>query len=79
MKLVSVILPYYKKINFIKQTINSILNQNYKNLEIILVYDDEDKKDLKKIKKIIKNKKKIKLYINKKNIGAGHSRNKGIN
>ncbi len=78
MKLVSVIIPYYKKINFIKQTINSILNQNYKNLEIILVYDDEDKKDLKKIKKIIKNKKKIKIYINKKNIGAGYSRNKGI-
>ena len=48
MKLVSVILPYYKKINYIKQTINSILNQDYKNFEIILIYDDEDKKDLKK-------------------------------
>ena len=78
MKLVSVILPYYKKINFVKKTISSILNQDYKNLEIILIYDDEDKKDLKKIKKIIKNKKKIKIYINKKNIGAGYSRNKGI-
>ena len=78
MKLVSVILPYYKKINFVKKTISSILNQDYKNLEIILIYDDEDKKDLKKIKKIIKNKKNIKIYINKKNIGAGYSRNKGI-
>jgi len=78
MKLVSIILPYYKKINFVKKTISSILNQDYKNLEIILIYDDEDKKDLKKIKKIIKNKKKIKIYINKKNIGAGYSRNKGI-
>ena len=78
MKLVSVILPYYKKINYIKQTINSILNQDYKNFEIILIYDDEDKKDLKTIKKIIKNKKKIKIFVNNKNIGAGYSRNRGI-
>ena len=77
MKLVSIILPYYKKINFVKKTISSILNQDYKNLEIILIYDDEDKKDLKENKKIIKNKKKI-IYINKKNIGAGYSENKGI-
>ena len=78
MKLVSVILPYYKKKQFVKKTISSILNQDYKNLEIILIYDDEDKKDLKEIKKIIQNKKNIKIFINKKNIGAGYSRNKGI-
>ena len=39
MKLVSIILPYYKKIDFIKKTIKSILNQKYKNFEIILVND----------------------------------------
>ena len=40
--LVSIIIPYFKK--FIKKTINSIFNQSYKNLELILVYDDENKK-----------------------------------
>lgn len=78
MPLISVILPYYKKINYIKSAIQSVINQTYKNFELIVIYDDEQKKDLIQIKKIIKNKKKIKLIINKKNMGAGMSRNIGI-
>ena len=42
---VSVIVPYYKKKNYIKKTINSIKLQSYKNLEIIIIYDDEDIED----------------------------------
>lgn len=72
--LVSIIIPYYKKIDWIDQTLNSIYNQTYKNYEIIIVYDDPVKNDLKKLKLKIKNK-KIKLYINKKRLGAGMSRN----
>ena len=78
MKLVSIIIPYYKNIKFIKETINSILNQTYKNFEIIIVYDDEDQADLSTIKQVVINQSKIKLIINKKNIGAGLSRNIGI-
>ena len=58
--LVSIIIPYFKKKKFIKKTINSIFNQSYKNLELILVYDDENKKEIFFIKKILskfKNKK----------------------
>ena len=53
MKLVSIIIPYYKKKNYIEQTIKSILNQKYKKFEILIVYDDTDKTDLhfKNIKK----------------------------
>ena len=51
--LISIIVTYYKKRKFIKKTLNSILNQSYKNYEIIFVYDDEDKKDLQYIKKLI--------------------------
>ena len=32
--LVSVIIPVYKAERFIKQTINSVINQTYKNIEI---------------------------------------------
>ena len=73
---VSVIIPFFKKIKFIKKTLNSVQNQNYKNIEIIIVYDDENKDDLTKVQSIIKNKKNIKLIENKKNLGAGNSRNK---
>lgn len=75
---VSVIVPYFKKRNFIKKTINSIKCQTYKNLEIIIIYDDENRADLHLIKKIKNSDKRIKLIINKKSIGAGPSRNVGI-
>jgi Glycosyltransferases, probably involved in cell wall biogenesis len=58
-KKVSIIIPYYKNINFVMKSIHSVLNQKYINYEIILIYDDEDKSDLtiledkfKKIKKL---------------------------
>ena len=55
------------------------MKQNYKNIELIIIYDDEDRYELGFLKKKIKNVKlKKKLLINKKNIGVGKSRNKGI-
>ena len=78
MDLVSVITPYYKKKKFISQTINSVLQQTYNNFELIIIYDDENYSDLVFIKKIIKKDKRVKIIVNKKNIGAGKSRKKGI-
>ena len=78
MSLVSIIIPYYKKKDDINTTINSILNQNFNNYEIIIVYDDENKEDLKLIQEIKKKDERIKLLINERNLGAGESRNRGI-
>ena len=78
MNLVSIIIPYYKKKKYIELTIHSVIQQTYKNFELIIIYDDENKEDLNFLLKIIKKDKRIKLYINKKNLGAGRSRNKGI-
>ena len=64
MNYVSVIIPYYKKRNYIKKTINSIINQTYKKLEIIIIYDDENHSDLQFIKKLKSQDKRIKLIIN---------------
>ena len=74
----SVIIPYYKKKNNIKQTIKSAISQTYSNLEIILIYDDEDQSDLIYLKSLKKLDKRIRIIINKKNLGAGQSRNIGI-
>ena len=58
-ELVSVIIPYFRKRNFLIQTIKSVNKQTYKKKEIIIIYDDHDKSDLNFIKKIIKKKKII--------------------
>ncbi len=78
MSLVSVIIPYFKKRKYIKKCIQSVLHQNYKNFEIIIIYDDQNLNDLNYIKKIVSKDKRIYLLINKNSLGAGLSRNKGI-
>ena len=65
MNLVSVIIPYYKKkVYFI--TIKSVLKQTYKKLELIIIYDETNKDNLKYIYSLCKLDKRIKLIINKK-------------
>ncbi len=78
MKTVSVIIPYYRKIKYIKKSIDSVLNQKFKNFEIIIVHDDPRNKDFDYLLELKKNNNKIRLIKNKKNLGAGFSRNKGI-
>ncbi len=78
MSLVSIIMPYYKKKNFINKTINSILNQSYKNFEIILINDEINYDSLNFLKKISKLDSRIHLIENDNNLGAGNSRNKAI-
>ena len=78
MNLVSVIIPYYRKKQHIFKTLKSVINQSYKKLEIILIYDDNKKDELNFIRRLCLKDKRIKLIINKINIGAGESRNKGI-
>lgn len=79
MKKVSIIMPYFKKSSFFEEAYHSVLNQNYSNIEIIIVYDDHDLTELSFVKEIIYNKKNTILIINKKNYGVGFSRNIGIN
>ena len=78
MSLISVIMPYRQKKEYVRKAIRSVLEQTYKKFELIIIFDDEKKDDLNFIRSITKNKKKIKIIINKKNIGAGAARNKGI-
>jgi teichuronic acid biosynthesis glycosyltransferase TuaG len=75
---VTVIMPYFKKKTFFKEAYYSALSQGIKNLEIIVIYDDEDHSDISYIRKIINNRNNTILIINKRNFGAGISRNLGI-
>ena len=78
MSLVSVIMPYYSKRSYLENSLNSVLNQSYKNLEIILVNDEMDLETKKFLQTISKKDMRIKLINNDKNLGAGKSRNKAI-
>lgn len=78
MDLVSAIIPYYKKKKYINETIKSILNQTYTNIEIVIVYDDITKNDLNYLNENYSNNKNIKIVVNDRNLGAGQSRNIGI-
>ena len=66
MDLVSVIIPYYKKKEYITSSINSVLKQSYKNLELIIIYDDSNHKDLIILNKLKKKIKGLKFLLIKK-------------
>jgi teichuronic acid biosynthesis glycosyltransferase TuaG len=74
---VSVILPNYNSSGTIVATINSVLQQTYKNWEILIIDDCSDEKTKNIISKFSK-KKKIKIIYLKKNKGAAYCRNFAI-
>lgn len=78
MFLVSVIIPYFKKKEFIFNCINSILKQTYKNFEIIIVNDECSDDSRLILKEIANNDSRIRVINNKNNLGPGLSRNIGI-
>ena len=67
--LFSVIMPNYNNAEFIKEAIESVLKQSYKNWELIIVDDGSTDNSLRIIKPFLKNK-KIKLIKNKINKGV---------
>ncbi len=52
--LISVIMPYYNKKNYFLKSINSVLKQTYTNIEILIIYDDQNRDDLEYIESCIK-------------------------
>ena len=74
--LISVILPTYNGEKHIVETLESVLNQTYTNLEIIIVDDCSTDKTVEIIKSY--NDSRIKLHINETNIGIGENTNKAL-
>lgn len=75
---VSVIIPIYNAEKYIEKNLNHILNQTYKNIEIILVDDGSIDESTKICKKLERDNDKIKLFC-KKNGGPSSARNFGLN
>lgn len=73
--LISVIVPIYNVEKYLNRCIDSILNQTYKNLEVILVDDGSTDNSINIIKSY--NDDRIKIY-SKKNGGLSDARNYGL-
>lgn len=76
--LVSVIVPLYNYQNYITWCMESILNQDYKNLELIVVDDRSVDKSYKVVSEFAKNKPQIKIVRMEVNSGYSKAKNEGI-
>jgi len=76
-KKISVILPIYNVEKYLKQTLDSIRFQTYKNLEIVCVLDCPTDNSAEIIKEIAKEDNRLKLVEHSKNSGLPAARNSG--
>ena len=75
--LISIIVPVYNVQEYLPKCLDSIINQTYKNLEIILVDDGSTDNSGRICDEYAKRDKRIK-FIRQKNSGQANARNKGI-
>lgn len=75
---VSIVMPIYNAELFIKNSVGSILEQSYENIEIILVDDCSQDSTYDILSDLQKSDKRIKLYRNKRNEGVSEATNVGM-
>lgn len=74
---ISVIIPCYNVCEYIERCLESVLNQTYKNIEVILIDDGSTDNTDVVISKLIDNKKNI-IFIRNENSGVSNARNTGL-
>lgn len=79
-RLVSVIMPCYnEKKEYFIEAVQSILNQSYKNIELIIILDKPDNDILmNEAENFVRKDKRVRFYINEKNLGLVGTLNYGI-
>lgn len=74
----SVIIPCYNRVQFLKEAVDSVLEQTYQSFEIIIVDDGSDIVFASSIKKICDLDERIVYVKNDVNSGVSHARNMGL-
>ena len=76
-ELISVIVPVYNVEKYLNRCVESIMNQTYKNLQIILIDDGSNDRSGKICDEYAEKDKRIEV-IHKENAGVSAARNKGL-
>ncbi len=77
--LFSIIIPTYNRAHLIRKTIETVLDQSYKNFELLIVDDGSSDNTEKVVNKIITEKHQFKItYIKQKNSERASARNNGL-
>ena len=74
---ISIIMPIFNSENFIEECLSSLINQIFKNFELICVNDGSTDNTLKILKKFEEKDERIHI-ITQENLGAGNARNVGM-
>ena len=74
----SVIVPFYNGKKYLNECLDSILDQNFDDWNIVMIDDCSNDGSIQICEDFAKNDDRIKIIRNKVNIGPGLSRNKGI-
>ena len=75
---VSVLCPVYNSEKYLEDCLNSILNQTFKDFELIIIDDCSTDNSKKIVEKFLKEDSRIKLIENKENLSYGISLNKAL-
>lgn len=74
---ISLVMPVYNEEIFIGACLESLLKQDYKNFEALMIDDGSTDRTLKILKKYARRDKRIKVFV-QSNVGLGISRNRGV-
>ena len=75
---ISIVIPIYNVEKYLRVCLDSVINQTYKNLEIICVDDCGNDNSIKIVNEYIKKDNRIKLIQHSSNRGLGPARNTGL-
>lgn len=73
---ISVLMPTYNRADFLSKSVESILSQEYKNFELIIVDDGSTDDSWILLWNYLKYDSRVRIYFNKKNHGISYTRNR---
>lgn len=76
--LVTIVIPIYNVERYIRQCLESVIAQTYKNLEILCVDDKGSDGSIEIVNSLLVKDSRIRILRHNKNLGLGPARNTGI-